>query len=179
MTPLDRCGKTELPVIPNGPEGVRSTAQVDFYTGRDLWAVKKCHLNAIVTDTQKWEQSAAFVLDAHPGVSRWVKNDHLGLRMVYRKGGLPHCYVPDFVAQLDLGLNLIVEVKGLTGDDAQIKQAAARRWVNAVNLDGRHGLWDYKMVRHPADLMAHLDKVCQTDLPPRHPLSDQQPYDFI
>jgi type III restriction enzyme len=35
----------------------------------------------MVADTEKWEQSAGFVLDTHPSVERWVKNEHLGLRI--------------------------------------------------------------------------------------------------
>lgn len=152
MTPIDQSGeRTELPVIPSGRAGIRSTAYVDFHTGRDLWPVQKCHLNAMVADTQKWEQSAAFSLDTHPTVLSWVKNDHLGFHIRYRKGGAPRSYVPDFIAKLDNGVNLIVEVKGQIGD-AETKKAAAQRWVNAMNLDGRYGQWAYEMVLHPANM---------------------------
>lgn len=160
MTAVDRCGKTELPVIAEGAEGTRSTGTVDFRTGRDLWPVQKCHLNALVADTKTWEQSAAYALDTHAGVIRWVKNDHLWFHIPYRRGGLQHNYTPDFLAVLEVGLNLIVEVKGLSGDDAEIKQAAAKRWVDAVNLDGRFGLWTYEIVRHPGQLTELLDRSC-------------------
>ena len=149
---MDRCGTTELPRIPDGPAGLRSTAQVDFHTGRALWPVQKCHLNAMVADTDKWEQSAAFALDAQPGVAKWVKNDHLGFTVPYQKGSLPHQYRPDFIAVLDTGIQLVIELKGVVGDDAHIKQAAMKRWVDAVNLDGRFGLWACEMVTHPGDL---------------------------
>jgi type III restriction enzyme len=160
MSAVDRCGKTELPVIAEGAEGTRSTGTVDFRTGRDLWPVQKCHLNAMVADTKTWEQSAAYALDTHAGVIRWAKNDHLWFHIPYRRGGLQHSYTPDFLAVLEVGLNLIVEVKGLSGDDAEIKQAAAKRWVDAVNLDGRFGLWTYEIVRHPGQLTELLDGSC-------------------
>ena len=82
----DEGESTELPVITKESAGIRSTAQVDFYTGRDLWPVDQCHLNAIVTDTKQWEQSAAFVLDVHDGVEAWIKNDHLGFVIPVFKG---------------------------------------------------------------------------------------------
>lgn len=31
-----------------------------------------------------------------------------------------------------------------------MKEAAARRWVNAVNEDGTYGRWEYTMVTDPA-----------------------------
>jgi type III restriction enzyme len=172
MTPVDLCGRTELPVVPKGPAGARSTAQVDFWSGRDLWPANKCHLNAMVADTSKWEQSAAFVLDANERVSRWAKNDHLGLRMPYRKGGLALGYFPDFVAVLDSGLNLVIEVKGLTGDDARIKKTAAERWVQAVNASGRYGRWAYEMVSHPADVGSAIGRVRESSAHPGSPVPD-------
>jgi type III restriction enzyme len=151
-------GKAELPRTPPGRAGVRSTTQVDFHTGKEIRPVTKCHLNAMVGDTAKWEQSAAYCLDTHAAVQAWVKNDHLGFFIPYRSSGKRHFYVPDFVAHLISGLHLLVEVKGQLGD-AEVKQAAARRWVDAVNLEGRWGQWRYEMVRHPADLYQLLDKL--------------------
>ena len=59
------------------------------HTTKPIYPVTRCHLNAMVADTQKWEQSAAFLLDSHPGVSRWVKNDRLGFFIPYRNRGVP------------------------------------------------------------------------------------------
>jgi type III restriction enzyme len=42
---------------------------------------------------------------------------------------------------------LIVETKGCD-ELAEVKAAAAARWVAAVNADGRFGTWRYAMVRH-------------------------------
>ena len=53
----------------------------------------------MVADTQKWEQSAAFLLDSHPGVKKWVKNDRLGFFIPYRNKGVPARYVPDFISR--------------------------------------------------------------------------------
>ncbi len=66
----------------------------------------------MVADTKKWEQSAAFLLDSHPGVKRWVKNDRLGFTIPYRHRGLLSRYIPDFLVVTDRHENVIVEIKG-------------------------------------------------------------------
>jgi type III restriction enzyme len=117
----------------------------------------RCHLNAMVADTQKWEQSSAFLLDTHPGVNKWVKNDRLGFFIPYRNKGLPARYVPDFIVETDSGLNLIVETKGRVTDSADAKAKAAQRWANAVNRLGRHGTWHYLLVTDPGRLGKDLN----------------------
>ena len=120
--------------------------------------MEKCHLNLCVADTGQWEQSAAYCLDVHPGVAAWVKNDHVGLQIRYRKAGRSHNYIPDFLVRLNGGQMLILEVKGQLGD-ALIKGNAAERWVKAVNREKRYSQWSYHLVRHPADVMALLDEM--------------------
>jgi type III restriction enzyme len=147
----------ELPVIPQGVGGLGSTEYVDFHSTKPIYAVEKSHLNAMVADTGQWEQSAAFALDKHSAVARWVKNDHLGFLIPYRKRGIPAKYVPDFIAVLDTGLQLIVEIKGQYGDSADLKAKAAMRWVDAVNNLGDYGQWAYKVVQDPQALSRVLD----------------------
>lgn len=142
----------EVAVIPQGAAGRGSTLFVDFHTTKPIYPVTKCHLNAMVADTQKWEQSAAFLLDSHPGVLKWVKNDRLGFFIPYRNKGLPARYVPDFILVTDRGWSVIVEIKGQVTDDADIKTKAAERWVNAVNRLGQHGVWHYLLVTDPSTL---------------------------
>lgn len=115
-------GKAELPRISAGRAGIRSTAQVSFHTGKEIRAVTKCHLNALVGDTAQWEQSAAYGLDTHALVAAWVKNEHLGLHIPYRVGGKRHFYVSNFVVRLTTGPYLLLEIKGQIGD-AEVKQA--------------------------------------------------------
>jgi type III restriction enzyme len=160
---VDESGKNqERPVIAPGPAGERSTKHVEFFTGRQPWPVRKCHLNAIVADTKTWEQSAATALDAHSGVLKWVKNDHLGFQVPYRKDGVRRKYIPDFIVDLESGQRLVVEIKGQLGD-AEVKAAAAHRWCNAVNNDGRFGRWSYHLVRQPPDLMKLLDGLTEIE----------------
>lgn len=159
LVAVDESGKNrERPIITPGAAGERSTRYVEFFTGRQPWPVQKCHLNAIVADTKTWEQSAATALDAHSLVAKWVKNDHLGFVVPYRKDGVRRPYLPDFIVELETGEHLIVEIKGQIGD-AEIKGAAAHRWCNAVNNDGRYGRWSYHIVRQPPDLLKLLDSM--------------------
>ena len=147
----------ERPIIAAGLAGMRSTRYVEFSTGRQPSPVQKCHLNACVYDTKTWEQAAAFALDTNPRVRRWVKNDHLGFVVPYRKDGIRRNYLPDFIVELFDAQFLVVEIKGQLGD-AEIKAAAAQRWCAAVNNDGRFGQWTYHLVRHPGDLGKILDQ---------------------
>ncbi|MDA8206069.1 MAG: DEAD/DEAH box helicase family protein [Thermaerobacter sp.] len=146
----------ERPMIAPGASGLRSTRFVDFYTGKALSPVQHCHLNAAVFDTKTWEQAAAYTLDTHRNVDRWVKNDRLGFVVPYRKDGLLHRYFPDFLAVCTNGVHLIIEIKGQLRD-AEIKAAAAQRWCTAVNNDGRFGVWAYHLVRHPGDMVPLLE----------------------
>ena len=52
----------EVAAIPQGAAGRGSTLFVDFHSTKPIYPVTNCHLNAMVADTQKWEQSAAFLL---------------------------------------------------------------------------------------------------------------------
>lgn len=142
----------EVAVVPQGAAGFGSTLYVDFHTTKPIYPITHCHLNAMVADTQKWEQSAAFILDTHPGVKRWVKNDRLGFHIPYRSRGLPAKYLPDFIVVTDKNENIIVEIKGQVTDSADVKAKAAERWVQAVTTLGQHGIWRYLLVTDPSRL---------------------------
>ncbi len=142
----------EVAVIPQGAAGRGSTLYVDFHTTKPIYPVNHCHLNAMVADTQKWEQSAAFLLDTHPGVKRWVKNDRLGFFIPYRSRGLPAKYVPDFIVVTDKDQNVIVEIKGQVSDTADAKAKAAERWTAGVTRLGQYGTWHYLLVTDPGRL---------------------------
>jgi type III restriction enzyme len=158
MEAVDSGGASqEKAVFAPGAAGMRSTHMVNFYTGKELHDVQRCHLNAGVFDFS-WEKESAELLDIHPAVAAWVKNDRLGLVVLYRKEGTPRKYLPDFVVKLRNGEHLIVEIKGQLGD-AAIKKAAAERWCRAVSNDSRYGLWDYSLCFGALDLKAVLDAV--------------------
>ncbi len=142
----------EMPLVEKGRE-TGSTAEADFWTSRPVQEVTRSHLNYMVADTRQWEQSTAYYLDNHPNVVAFVKNAGLGFAIPYLHDGDKHEYVPDYLVRLqwegrELG-TLILEMKGLD-NLAQVKRAAAERWVNAVNADGRFGAWRYKVIYDPA-----------------------------
>lgn len=147
----------EVAVVPQGAAGRGSTLFVDFHTTKPIYPVTRCHLNAMVADTQKWEQSAAFLLDSHPGVRKWVKNERLGFFIPYRNRGLPARYVPDFLLITDKDQNVVVEIKGQVTDSADVKAKAAQRWVDAVNRLGQHGEWHYLFITDPGRLAEVLN----------------------
>lgn len=145
----------EAPEVPRyeRSRGPGSTAEVDFWTSRDVREVQHSHVNFVVADTKKWEQSAAYVLDTHPAVYAFVKNAGLGFAIPYLHNGQPHDYLPDFIVRLRTEPRrlLILETKGF--DPLQdVKAAAAARWVAAVNADGTHGTWAYELTTRIADI---------------------------
>jgi len=115
---------------------------------------KKSHVNFVIADTAKWEQQAAFYIENHVAVEAYVKNAGLGFAIPYLHDGQMHDFIPDFIVRLRTGegtMNLILETKGYDPLD-EVKEAAARRWVNAVNADGRWGRWDFAMARQMTDV---------------------------
>jgi type III restriction enzyme len=152
----------EAPEVPRyeTSRGPGSTADVSFFTSREVREGRKCHLNFAVLDTGKWEQSAVYFIDTHSAVEAFVKNAGLGFAVPYFHNGEPHDYVPDFIVRLNKPepLNLIVETKGY--DPLQeVKGDAARRWCAAVNSDGRHGRWRYALCKGPLEVKTLLDGI--------------------
>jgi type III restriction enzyme len=150
----------EAPEIPryeaNRPPG--TTADVDFWTSRDVCEVNRSHVNYVVADTLRWEQAAAFHIDRHEATDAFVKNASLGFFIPYLHNGQRHDYLPDFIVRLNDadGTHLILETKGYD-PLAEVKIAAARRWVAAVNADGSFGKWRYEIARGIEEVNAILD----------------------
>jgi len=151
----------EAPEIPRFEvsRGPGSTMEIDLWTSKDVREVLKSHVNYVVADTKKWEQSAAYYLDTHAEVAAFVKNVGLGFSIPYLHNGQMHDYVPDFIVRIksDSDNFLILETKGfdlLT----EVKKAAADRWVKAVNADGSYGHWGYRMVQKVEETLRILDE---------------------
>ena len=92
---------------------------------------------------------AAVLLDTHPGVKKWVKNERPGFFIPYRRNGLPARYVPDFVAVTDSDQNVNVEIKGQVADNADAKAKAAKRWCKAVTRLGQLGTRHFLLGTEP------------------------------
>jgi type III restriction enzyme len=145
----------ESPEVPRyeTTRGPGSTADVDFWTSREVREVTKSHLNYVVADTSQWEQSAAYYLDKHPKVEAFVKNSGLGFAIPYLHNGQMHDYVPDFIIRLKSKQphHFILEIKGYDPTE-EVKRAAAERWVAAVNADGVYGQWQYGVAKKVSDV---------------------------
>jgi len=133
--------------------GPGSTEEVSFWTSRDVREVLRSHLNYVVADTKKWEQSAAYFIDKHPDVYSFVKNAGLGFAIPYLHNGQMHDYMPDFIIKYngDGDRFLILETKGYDPLE-EVKRAAAERWVSAVNAEASYGKWDYVIARKPTEV---------------------------
>jgi type III restriction enzyme len=150
----------ESPEIPRleASRGPGSTSEVDFWTTREVREVNKSHINYMVADTRKWEQTAAYYIDTHKAVRAFAKNAGLGFAIPYLHNGQMHDYQPDFIIQFDtVGEHfLILETKGYD-PLADVKQAAAHRWCAAVNAHGGFGRWSYQLVRRTDQIRGVLD----------------------
>ena len=148
----------ELEPPPN-PERF-TTAEVSFWTSRDVREVQKSHLNFIVADTAQWEQSAAYTIDTHPVTAAFVKNAGLGFAIPYLHNGEPHEYIPDFIIRLTGSEDqfLILETKG-HDELADVKAQAAQRWVAAVNATKSYGTWRFVMARSLSAVTEALNEV--------------------
>jgi type III restriction enzyme len=139
---------------PFNPTG--STRYVNFNTTKMLrWQTdsRRCHVNWAICDST-WEQEFCRVLDHHPQVRRWVKNQALGFEVTYKMGGVARKYIPDFIVVVDDGrgdedlLQLVCEVKGYRGEDAKEKKnTMVSFWVPGVNNSGRFGRWGFAEFR--------------------------------
>jgi len=73
-----------------------------------------------------------------------------------------HEYRPDYLIRLRCAngreVKLVLEVKGFETEQDRQKEAAARRWVRAVNHHGEFGRWAFALCKDPARLRIVLEK---------------------
>jgi hypothetical protein len=72
----------------------------------------------------------------------------------------PHDFEPDFIIRLAGGRDrfLILETKGYD-PLGEVKKQAANRWIGAVNAEGRHGIWQFAMLRRVGDVRGAIATV--------------------
>ena len=128
-----------------------STTHVSFSTSKDLYATapNKCHVNYVALDSS-WEAEFARVVEQHPRVISYVKNQGLGFEVPYKDGSTPRVYVPDFIVMIDDGkgpddpLHLVVEIKGYRHENVKLKSETMRtQWLVGINNLGSFGRWDF------------------------------------
>ena len=96
------------------------------------------------TALPNWEGELCRVLEGCKRVKSYVKNDHLGFVVPYMRGMDRHEYYPDFIVRLDNEVNLVLEVKGFSGEDVlQKREAMETQWIPGVNRLGNFGKWAF------------------------------------
>lgn len=149
-----------------------STAYVNFTTSRQTrWQtdMRRCHVNWVVCDSD-WEAEFCRVAERHPRVRAYVKNQGLGLEIPYLYKAIPRKYIPDFIVQVDDGrpdpLNLIVEIKGLRGEDVKDKHnTISTYWAPGVNNLGSYGRWAFAEFTKMFEIEAEFNKLITSFLP--------------
>jgi type III restriction enzyme len=127
-----------------------STIHVKFNTSKpDRWQTdsRRCHINWVILDSD-WEAEFCRIVECHPKVLAYVKNQNLGLEVPYRLGSGMRKYLPDFIVLVDDGkpdpLHLIVEIKGYRRQDAAVKKETMDvYWIPGVNNLGSYGRWAF------------------------------------
>ncbi len=174
-----RSRKDDRPVLavldPFQPTG--TTSDVHFVTSRRCYRTdpRFCHVDHAVLDSG-WEGEFCRVVErmagrTHGRVFAYVRNDRLGLEIPYRFGSTARRYLPDFIVLVDDGrgrddpLQLLVEIKGLRGEDAKAKKEAAETWwVEGVNNLGSHGRWAFAEFTDISDLEAGFDRLVRRQM---------------
>jgi SOS-response transcriptional repressor LexA len=128
-----------------------STSIVDFSTVRPVVPLSKSHLNAAALFSKE-EGWAIEALEDFDFVDYFSPNDRRLLTIPYEYLEVRHDYVPDFLVRLQGGRTVLLEIKGYGGElhheDAVLaKNAAAQKWVAALNNYGRFGLWAFEICR--------------------------------
>lgn len=161
-------GKKRIKAILDAYNPRGSTRFVNFNTTKGVWTTEpdRSHVSHVVLDSD-WEAELARVLERHPRVIAYVKNQGMQFEVPYRDGAVPRRYVPDFIVRIDDGgdepLNLILETKGYRGIDAQLKAETMKAlWVPGVNALGTQGQWAFDEFTEPYGMDAAFDALVQT-----------------
>ncbi len=156
IQPDDSEGEPPLLPVLNRYKPFGTTAEVEFSTKRRVHGTQRSHINSVVLDTETWESTAAFWLEASDAVDCYARNDHLGLMIPYEFQNIQHSYQPDYLVRLRNGVRLLLEIKGYEDPQTVAKHHAARRWVDAVNNAREHGVWWFHVCRDPHLLAGEL-----------------------
>ena len=158
-------GEKRIKAILDAYNPAGSTRHVAFNTTKAVWttAPDKSHVSHVVLDSD-WEGELARVAERHPAVVAYVKNQGMQFEAPYLDGGVPRKYLPDFIIRLDDGgeepLNLVLEIKGFRGLDAQFKaETMKNRWVPGVNNLGGYGRWAFAELTDPFAIQDEFEKL--------------------
>jgi len=153
---------SEPPILPiiERFRPIGSTSEVLFRTVRPCVGTTKSHVSHVVLDAPKWEHSVAYQLERMPAVIAYARNDHLDFTIPYEWEGVRHEYRPDYLIRWRCEdgseLKVILEVKGFEPQKDRQKEAAANRWVRAVNHHGEFGRWAFVVCHDPGTVVKQL-----------------------
>jgi type III restriction enzyme len=159
-------GEKPVKAIPDPYNPAGSTIHVNFTTSktnRYRTDSRKCHINWVILDSD-WEAEFCRIVESHPKVRAYVKNQNLGFEVPYRYGSAMCRYLPDFIVLVDDGgpdpLHLVVEVKGYRGEDAKDKKAAMENyWLPGVNNLKSYGRWAFAEFGDVFEMEAEFDET--------------------
>lgn len=143
--------KNKVKVLLDPYNKTGSTRSVNFTTTKlkRYETNEKSHVNYAILDSD-WEGTFCKIVENHPKVISYVKNQGLGFEVPYRVGSESRIYIPDFIVQVDDGhgkedpLNLVVEIKGFRGEDVKDKSSTMLTyWVPGVNALKEFGRWAF------------------------------------
>lgn len=155
--------------LPDPANPLGSSLDVSFRTVKtELWETdaRKCGINYVVYDG-KWEAELCRCLEKQDNhVLAYVKNHGLGFEVPYRLNGENRSYRPDFIVKIDMGeaepLNLVVEIKGLRGEDAKAKRLAMENyWIPGVNNLGEYGKWAFLELTDKHEIAAKFARAVE------------------
>lgn len=155
-------GAGETPLLPviERFRPLGSTSEVLFRTVRPCVGTTKSHISHVVLDAPIWEHSVAYQLERLPEVVAYARNDHLDFTIPYEWQGVRHEYRPDYLirwrCENGQEVKVILEVKGFETEQDRQKEAAARRWVRAVNHHGEFGQWVFVLCKDPTRIQDTL-----------------------
>lgn len=158
---------------------IRSTDDMPtWWTSKpNIWH-EKSHINYTVFDST-WEANNANILDSHPAVKGFVKNDHLGFSIKYHFNGVVKNYYPDYIIQLNNGDYLVLEVKGQDDDETRAKRDFLNLWVKAVNQTNQFGTWHWAVVFNSYEIHDVLNKYKEFPTESFLPIKEKQTEEIL
>lgn len=154
--------KGKLIAVPNKFRPFNSTADVNYQTTRRVLSLTKSHLNRAMIQSDL-EAKAIEILEDMDCVEYFTPNDRqVGLAVPYDLDGECKTYEPDFVVVMSGGKKVMLEIKGVGGkrwDENAIyaKNAAAKKWCEAVTNIGKYGEWAFEISENLQKLRSVLE----------------------
>lgn len=159
---LPAAARTDSPLLPvlNSAFPVLGTDEIDDSTTRPIVQLFKSELNAAAVLSEGktgsiGEARAIEVLEDLDFVEAIAPNHRkIGFQIPWEYLGNARRYEPDFLVRLRGGTIVVLEIKGGKGelygaanDEVEAKNAAALKWVHAVNNTRTLGRWAYEICR--------------------------------